>query len=341
MPKPPKMFLRGGTWYVRDQRDGKDRWVSLGTDHELAERRFKMVQQQGAQSVCRLNVSEAAHEWLQSYVRNRRNETGQKLAKRRVERYLMEFFKYRPLERVTREEMRRYRQWLEKRGIGRQTVVHILSDARCFLRWAEDAELIDRAPVPQRLIPRVPQSIPRALADGEVEALLRMPDPWRFVIRLWLATGVRWSEMRRLEAKHLTRDGWLQFEQQKTGKVVRVPLMETDPELAREISGRIGKLVPFKAKSSGAFNRTVKHQSGVSEFSSHRLRHTFATRWVQRGGSLVALQAILGHSDIELTQRYARLSDDFVRTEARRQAAGGRAVAIGSSRETDGRFDRE
>jgi len=141
------------------------------------------------------------------------------------------------------------------------------------------------------------------------------------VIRLWLACGARWSEMCKVEARHLRRDGWLLVEQEKTGKVVRIPLMETDPQLAREIAGRVGKLVPYGRSSVGSFNRTVKRMSGVVDFSSHRLRHTFATRWVQRGGSIVALQEVLGHSDLKLTQRYARLSDEFVRREARRQAS--------------------
>jgi len=48
------------------------------------------------------------------------------------------------------------------------------------------------------------------------------------------------------------------------------------------------------------------------------MRHTFGCRWLERGGSLAALQAILGHSTIVTTQRYARLSDDHVRAEVER-----------------------
>jgi site-specific recombinase XerD len=48
------------------------------------------------------------------------------------------------------------------------------------------------------------------------------------------------------------------------------------------------------------------------------MRHTFATRWVEGGGNLAALQLALGHSSILVTQRYARLTDEHVRAEARR-----------------------
>jgi hypothetical protein len=41
---------------------------------------------------------------------------------------------------------------------------------------------------------------------------------------------------------------------------------------------------------------------------------------VDAGGNLAALQSVLGHSSIVVTQRYAKLSDDAVTAEALRVA---------------------
>lgn len=50
----------------------------------------------------------------------------------------------------------------------------------------------------------------------------------------------------------------------------------------------------------------------------HCLRHSFASLFVQSGGSLPTLQKLLGHADIQMTMVYAHLSDSFVASEIKR-----------------------
>ena len=40
--------------------------------------------------------------------------------------------------------------------------------------------------------------------------------------------------------------------------------------------------------------------------------------WVAEGGSLAALQEVLGHKDLKTTMVYARVTDDLVKREAAR-----------------------
>lgn len=50
--------------------------------------------------------------------------------------------------------------------------------------------------------------------------------------------------------------------------------------------------------------------AGIENFHVHDLRHTFASIAVSSGADLYAVQRLLGHSDISMTQRYAHLAAD-------------------------------
>jgi integrase len=308
------MFRRGKTYYWRRQVDGKRRWINLGTDLVEACRLRKGLKHSGVVIGSQVPVRKLASQWLDTYVKTMRSPDNQRKAAARVRLYLVPFLGERPIARVTREHLRAYRVWLEEKPISLQTVKHILSDARCFFHWAEDAGYVGRSPFPKRLQPKLQEKPPDRLTEAEVATLLRLPEPYGFVIRFAFATGLRWAELVRTRRDHV-ENGMLVVSQTKSRKVRRVPLR---PEMQRELHMRVGKLVPFE--NSGKFNRHVRKLSGVDRFHVHQTRHTFACQWLERDGSLASLQQILGHASVVTTQRYARLSDEHVRLEAERLA---------------------
>ena len=133
------------------------------------------------------------------------------------------------------------------------------------------------------------------------------------MIRLGLASGLRWSELWRAQAKDV-RDGVLTVHQTKSGKVRRVPLPAW---FLPELKDRVGRLVAVPNAPTN-FMKQVRRLSGVRRYKNHQLRHTYACRWLEAGGSLAALQLLLGHASITTTQRYGRLTDAHVRAEAER-----------------------
>jgi integrase len=54
--------------------------------------------------------------------------------------------------------------------------------------------------------------------------------------------------------------------------------------------------------------------AGVENFRIHDLRHTFASLAVSAGADLYAVQRLLGHRDIAMTQRYAHLAADDLKS---------------------------
>lgn len=46
--------------------------------------------------------------------------------------------------------------------------------------------------------------------------------------------------------------------------------------------------------------------------AAHLLRHTFASHFIQKGGNILTLQKILGHSSLAMTMRYAHLAPDHL-----------------------------
>ena len=55
-------------------------------------------------------------------------------------------------------------------------------------------------------------------------------------------------------------------------------------------------------------------EARVQDYNFHALRHTFATRWVERGFDITALSRILGHADVATTLNiYVHPSIDTMR----------------------------
>jgi len=272
-------------------------------------------------------VAKLADVWLETRIREGRNPKARKLAKARVETYLVPALGSKAIREVTRGDIRAYRTRLEElklsgeRKLSAQTVSHVLADCRCFFFWCEDEGYVERTPFPHgrkgsTIMPKVEELAPKALSDADALLVTSILGPVGTACRIMLGTGVRWGELVALQASDV-QDGALVFTAPKTGKVRRIPV---PPSLLRELNGIEGKLVPFgkDPKDYHRFLKTVRRISSLKSFGAHQLRHTFAYRWIWKGGSLSALQLVLGHAAIATTEIYAKPTDALVTRESER-----------------------
>lgn len=314
MPKlPTNLVKRGRTYVYREVINGRVRRVSLGTDRDIAVTELERIRSLKSDAGLKLSVEQASQQWLSSYVAARRGTKGARLATQRVRDYLVPCLGHLLIRRLGRLDLERYLLWLSKvGGLSVQSVRHVLADCRCLLLWCVEAELLDRSPFPKRFLPRVQEQPPNRLTDEELAAVCAVEDPYGFICRFLVQTGLRWGEFSRAQVSDI-QGSTLVVSQTKSKRVRRVPLPAS---ILREIAQRVGRISPLE--HSGEFAKRVRRKSGVMHFHAHQLRHTFACRWLEAGGSLAALQAILGHASIVTTQRYGRLSDAHVQAEAAR-----------------------
>src|SRR5262249_28567467 len=144
-----------------------------------------------------MSVEQAAKGWLESYVAVNRREADRPLAAQRVRDYLVPHLGHYLVERVTTEHMRAYRLQLERTHLSTQSVAHILSDCRCFLRWCQETGLGDGVPVPRKFLPKIQERPPDRLSEEDVAKLVKLPEPYGFLSRFLLSTGLRWGELTR------------------------------------------------------------------------------------------------------------------------------------------------
>ena len=105
----------------------------------------------------------------------------------------------------------------------------------------------------------------------------------------------------------------------KSRKVREVPLSPEAGEIL-ELLPRESALFFELPETASWIRRHIIENSWVKDSHVHRLRHTFALRWLESGGSKEILQEILGHSTIKLTERYGRLRPHAVAAEMARIA---------------------
>lgn len=155
--------------------------------------------------------------------------------------------------------------------------------------------------------------------DALLSALKTAKNPHVMLIsKVCLSTGARWGEAEDLRRSQV-HDGLIQFAQTKSGKVRAVPICD---ELVAELRAHHkehGAGDRLFTSSESAFKKAIERaEIDLPEGQmTHALRHSFASHFMMRGGSILTLQRILGHASLTMTMRYAHLAPDHLQ-EAKR-----------------------
>lgn len=135
---------------------------------------------------------------------------------------------------------------------------------------------------------------------------------FRVLVPFLLDTGLRLTEALNLTVGNVGREFstiTLASGTTKNGKGRTVPLT---PRASAALRAMLGLPLHGKVDANWAGRRwrTVMEATGIEGVCLHTLRHTCASRLVQRGLDLYRVSKWLGHSSLEVTQRYAHLAAD-------------------------------
>jgi integrase/recombinase XerD len=264
-----------------------------------------------------------------------------------------------------RRDLASYEEFLQGRGLGVAEVTEpVVEDYVAFLRAAgRKPSSVARAMVSVRSLhrfcvdegaattdptgdvgtPRVPQGLPKALTEAEVESLLgavvgddAVARRDRAILELLYGAGLRISELVGLSIPDLDLDAGTLRALGKGNKERIVPI----GRLARvalvawlERGGREA-MVPARWARRGAAEAVFLNQRGGrlsrqgawaivrrygdrvglgERLTPHVLRHSCATHMLDHGADIRVVQELLGHASIATTQVYTRVSTERLR----------------------------
>jgi integrase/recombinase XerD len=205
----------------------------------------------------------------------------------------------------------------------------LLSALRAFYAWQVRQGAVVADPTALLDPPKLNRSLPKALAESEINALMSAPDldrpnglRDRAMIELMYASGLRVSELVNLPTTAVNlRQGVLRV-MGKGSKERLVPLGEEAQhwlerylaEARPQLAGKRSLAPLFLTRGGEAMSRqqfwtvikTLALRAGIDrdKISPHGLRHSFATHLLNHGADLRALQMLLGHSSLSTTQIY-------------------------------------
>ncbi|WP_313624380.1 tyrosine-type recombinase/integrase [Microbacterium sp.] len=191
-----------------------------------------------------------------------------------------------------------------------------------------------RIPVYASDRPRLDKPLPKFLDDAQAVAFMnaarQLPDPLDRLMVIALArTGMRRGELLGLTVDAVVQIGAGYWLRTPVGKLHTDRYIPLHPQLKDLLDEWIAHRPDWQATSLLLTDRgrpipptrvdnavqKAATAAGIGHVHPHQLRHTLATQAINRGMSLEAIAALLGHHDLSMTMVYARIADRTVAKE--------------------------
>jgi site-specific recombinase XerD len=218
-----------------------------------------------------------------------------------------------PIDQITTTQVSAF---LAAQPYGEKTILNYHIGLSALWTW-----LIREGYTDKHLLHQVEKPKPKLLSiqpftEADVKAMIncvrRNNERDKSVILLLLDTGLRASELTGIELSQLDLVNRRVKVLGKGNKERILPFsVRTSAALFLYISTletSTGKLYPYSRNSLADLIADIGKRAGIKKAHPHRFRHTFAITYLRNGGDPYTLQAILGHSTMEMLKRYLALA---------------------------------
>ena len=229
------------------------------------------------------------------------------------------------LDQISRKDLEAFVEHEQDRGLKIVSVSNRLGSLYAFLRYLIEHELADANLLTRKIKLKVPDALPRAMDPDDVKCLLTVLDDVRnrAMILLLLRAGMRIGELLNTKVVdvYLADKKIMIYEGEKNRKGRAVcfsnDASEALQDWMQQRDSQKEYLFYARGRQTMSYNnarvifKKYLNRAGLQhkDYCLHCLRHTFATELLNAGMHIECLQQLLGHSSIEMTLRYARLSD--------------------------------
>lgn len=168
------------------------------------------------------------------------------------------------------------------------------------------------------------------LTDAELQKIMKKKFPTkrleqvRDVFLFSCYTGLSYVDVKDLKASEICTsfDGklWIMKHRQKTDTPVNVPLLKIPLAILKKYEGQLpkGELLPVLSNQKlNSYLKEIGDLCGINKnITFHLARHTFATTTtLSKGVPIETVSKMLGHTNIETTQIYARITNEKIRKD--------------------------
>ena len=143
-------------------------------------------------------------------------------------------------------------------------------------------------------------------------------------------SGLSFIDVKQLTSEHIVKDKdgnyWIRKARQKTKNMCNIPLLEVPLSIIEKYKGhpicekqKVLLPVPCNQKMN-SYLKEISDLCGIKKnLSTHSARHSYATSvCLANGVSIENVAKMLGHSDIKMTKRYARVLDQSILSDMKK-----------------------